>query len=416
MSYATASRLFLAAAFLFCAAAAQAADRLAAGCTQAQVQAQITAAADGDRILIPNGSCPWTGGISTTKQIRIEAQNYTKTDLGATSRNVTITNNNTTVGVPLIQMQSGNTYHVGIGGIKFAEGTGDQNHLRFTGTGTKPPLAYDLLIEVKNRFGNEPDIAAVAWLAKGGVMWNTRMIGVGGGLGGQCCPEGAGFLINSPQSWTTASTMGAADSTGLVNLYIEDSTWKDFGQSPDLDDNARAVFRNNMLDGVSGTTHGFTSSWGGRHVEYYDNTIQVTTNARNTGGRMFWLRAGTVLFTGNYCDGQNTGFGDPILFSAGDTTNPASAYLTPRQIGSGHNGTSYVSDPVYIWNNTGPDAATWNVNQAQWDSYFQLNRDIFVNNGAKPGWSKYTYPHPLRSVVDGGSLLAPPTGLRWAPR
>jgi hypothetical protein len=416
-------------ALLFFATTTDAADRIAASCSQTDVQAKVTQAADGDRVLIPSGSpCTWFGGIATTKQIRIEAQNYTKTSMGATSRNVTIINNNTTAGTPLIQMQSGNTYHVGIGGIKFQEGTGDQNHFRFTGTGTKPPLAYDLLIEVRNRFGNEPDIAAVAWLAQGGVMWNTRITGVGGGIGGQCCPEGPSFLIQSPRSWETASTMGAADTNGLVNVYIEDSTWLDFGQSPDIDDNGRVVFRHNDLNGVSGTTHGFTSSWGGRHAEYYDNSIQITTDARNTGGRIFWWRAGTVVITGNYVNAPYVGFGDPMLISFGDTWTPAmamaktgaSGYPIPRQIGGGHNGTNYVVDPIYIWNNTGPDAYTWERNSGggNWDAtYFAQNRDFFINNGAKPGYSKYTYPHPLRSVIDGGVTLLPaPTDLQATPR
>ena len=49
----------------------------AASCSLTAVQAAVNAAVDGDKVVIPNGSCAWAGGISTTKQIRIEAQNYT---------------------------------------------------------------------------------------------------------------------------------------------------------------------------------------------------------------------------------------------------------------------------------------------------------------------------------------------------
>ena len=171
--------------------------------------------------------------------------------------------------------------------------------MRLSGTGSKVPLVNDCAFEIKNRFGNQPDNGAIAWLSQGGVMWNSYVVGVGGGLGGQCCPEGGSILINSPRAWYTPSTMGARDTTGTVNVYIEDSTLKNFGQSPDVDNNGRVVIRHSNLDGVSGLTHGFTSSWGGRHAEYYDNVFQTTTDNRNIAGRYFWLRAGTAVFTNN---------------------------------------------------------------------------------------------------------------------
>jgi len=90
---------------------------------------------DGDIVRIPNGSAAWDGGIITTKQIRIEAQSYTPTDGGTMARGVVITNNSTTA--PLFQFTSGNAYHVGIAGIRFNEGTGDQNHLRVQGTAAR---------------------------------------------------------------------------------------------------------------------------------------------------------------------------------------------------------------------------------------------------------------------------------------
>lgn len=368
--------------------------RTAADASQTEVAACVTAASDGDTILIPNGSSTWTTGISTTKQIIIRAQNYTPTSGGATSRNVTITNNSSTI---LFQMQSGNSFHVGLVGIRINEGTSVLNHIRFTGSGTKPPLVADMYIEINNRFGNEPDAGAIAWLALGGVMWNTRMIGVGGGIGGQCCPEGASFLINSPRSWTTASTMGSADTGGNVNVYVEDSTWKDFGQSPDLDDNARFVMRYSTLDGVSGLTHGFTSAFGGRHFEYYNNTFTSTTNNRNIAGRYFWARAGHGIFADNVCNNQNQGYGTPTLLDT--IVEGGGTYPKDRQVGWGHNGTAYGIDPIYIQNQTGGCAYSWGTSSG---TFIQADREVYANNGNKPGYTKYTYPHPLRAAIEGG--------------
>lgn len=74
------------------------------------------------------------------------------------------------------------------------------------------------------------------------------------------------------------------------------------------------------------------------------------------------------------------------------------------QPGWGHNGTTFIVDPIYIWNQTGDFPYAWSFqgSPGDWSTVVQLNRDIFVNNGAKPGYTKYTYPHPARAVVEGG--------------
>ncbi len=365
----------------------------AASCSLTAVQAAVNASVDGDKVVIPNGSCAWAGGISTTKQIRIEAQNYAPTSRGTMTRSVTITNNSTSG--PLFEFTSGNNFHVGLAGIRFNEGSGNQNHVRFQGPGSKVPLLNDCAFEVKQRIGNQPDIGAVAWLAQGGVVWNSYFVGVGGGFAGQCCPEGASILINSPRAWNTPSTMGALDTNGTVNVYFEDSTLKDIGQAPDVDDKGRLVIRHSLLDGAWGLTHGFTSMFGGRHVEYYNNVFQSTTPNRNMAARFFWFRAGTGVFADNVANSTNWGYGDVNVVWIGDNT-PPKPYPQPRQPGWGHNGSADVRDPIYVWNQSGNAAYTFEI-ISEWASNVQLNRDIFVNSGAKPGYSKYQYPHPLRS-------------------
>ena len=75
-----------------------------------------------------------------------------------------------------------------------------------------------------------------------------------------------------------------------------------------------------------------------------------------------------------------------------------------------------MSDPIYLWNNSGNAGSSWGVGSA-WSSQVQQGRDIFVNSGAKPGvpgsggtaWAKYKYPHPLRAAVEGGGSQPTPT-------
>jgi hypothetical protein len=81
-------------------------------------------------------------------------------------------------------------------------------------------------------------------------------------------------------------------------------------------------------------------------------------------------------------------------------------YPAPNQVGWGHNGTTAVSDPVYIWGNSRvldislPDYVGDNQCVGTVDSiadYVIDGRDYFNGSTAKPGWSKFTYPHPLRT-------------------
>ena len=388
---------------LFASVGLQAAEIVASSASQADVQTAVDAAANGDTVLIPNGSSTWTSGINTTKQIIIRAQNYTPTSGGNTTRNVTITNNSTTI--PLFQFASGSSFHVGLGGIRFNEGSGDRNYVRFTGSGSKPPLLFDCYFEIGERQGSQPDIGYVQFLSLGGVMWNCYAIGVETAGGSQTLgPQGPSFLINSPRAWTTASTMGDADTGGLVNVYYEDCTFIRVGQCPDVDDNGRWVCRYSTLDGAGGGTHGFTSAVGGRHIEFYNCTFSTTDELRNHNGRYFWFRAGTGIVTD--CVINNAAFpgayGTPSMLNFGDNTNPT-GYPQERQPGWGHNGTSHVIDPVYMWNNTGARADTFTVQSSpnDWTTNVQEDREVYAGT-AKPGYAKFTYPHPLRATIEGG--------------
>jgi chitodextrinase len=373
----------------------------AASCELSAVQGAINSANDGDTILIPNGTCAWSSGISTSKQLWIRAQYYTPTPGGNTTRNVIIINN---ASVPLFRFTTGNSYHSALSGIRLNEGTGTNNALEVNGNGSKVMLLSDMFFEVKQRNGASTEVAVLDWAAQGGVIWNTRFVGIGTGTGGSTGPDGASFVIkNMPRVWETPSTMGALDSSGDVNLYIEACSCLNVGQLPDLDDHGRAVLRHNTFDGCGGGTHAFTSARGGRHIEYYNNTFNVSTELRNHNGRYYWIRGGTALFTDNTVNNATYpgAYGSPVFFSIGDNTTPGS-YPMPRQPGFGHDGINNVSDPIYSWNNTGSRENAYGFENG-WGSIVQLNRDVFVNNGAKPGYSKYTYPHPLRTTLGSPS-------------
>lgn len=375
----------------------------AASCALQDVQTAVAAASDGDVVSIPDGSCAWSGGISTSKQITLRAQTYTPTSGGTMTRNVTITHNAGTT--PLISLTSGNSYHVGIGGIRFNSGSGKGNYLRFSGTGSKVPLVWDSSFQIPKEGGNNPTNAKIAVLSQGGVFWNAYFQGLG--------DPGTIYMdavfLDHPRAWTTPSTMGQLDAGGSINVYFEDSTAKDVDAFVDVDQGGRFVLRKSILDGTWSLTHGYTSGsyGGGRHVEIYDNTFRVTTTARNMSGRYFWLRAGTAVITGNTVakatDTQSYAGGNVGVLNIGDNTSPNGSDGA-MQPGWGHNGSSDVRDPIYVWGNSGAmgSAVGFNDSSGCW-SCVTNDQELVVDKGAKPGWARYTYPHPARTAVEGGS-------------
>jgi hypothetical protein len=266
-------------------------------------------------------------------------------------------------------------------------------------------------------------------------------------------------MANQTNAWSQPDDMGSLDTTGQYKMYIEDSDFHAMLMGPSIDDNGRMAIRYNMFDNSGVGTHGAdTSNYGQRYFEFYNNagvfegygtgkTFNIT--------QWFFLRGGTALIYNNslppinsqdypnkpdlnvtVMNLQRDGGPDPC-WGTGFST-PGQYYHAPRQVGFGNvTGTgranfpgdnvvnsltdafAYVgdSDPIYIWGNT---RSTYNVQVSDYGSgggcsnmdssanYIQANRDYF-NGTAKPGWSPYTYPHPLR----GGSSANPtaPIGL-----
>ena len=247
-------------------------------------------------------------------------------------------------------------------------------------------------------------------------------------------------------SWSTNSTMGIADANGATNLYIEDCDFHAYLTTFDFDNNSRVVFRHNVLDNCTQGSHGAdTSTIGVRHFELYNNELVFDSFADcNTELDLqwfFWVRGGTGVITDNSlprisstCSGQKGN----IRLSALNTRRNSGPYCcwtqypTPHQVGQGygpgavfHQYTSqcgpYAGDnfsyytyqePLYVWNNTGTagnavglaedgeDACGNNQHVA---SYVQANRDYVI--GVKPGYQKFTYPHPLRGATGAGKAV-----------
>jgi len=265
---------------------------------------------------------------------------------------------------------------------------------------------------------------------------------IGGAVISKCDFQGSGQyndqavkhkLASDSQSWSTASTLGMKDINGDKNLYMEDCTGSDCPQGfIDIDDASRIVIRNNILNNCEISSHGWcTSPVGLRHFEVYRNDFNFEacgTNRCNLN-RYLFIRGGSGVIWGNSMDdiaSGTWGSKDEVHFALRGIHDDCghgpkcptfpNDYPAPRQTGSGFNGTSYISDPIYLWSNTGTmriGYSTWADdcgNSQSISEWIAEGRDFIYSQ--KPGYEPYTYPHPLASGVKQQKVISPPSNIR----
>lgn len=257
--------------------------------------------------------------------------------------------------------------------------------------------------------------------------------------------------FNDPSSsWSTPSTIGAADTTGTNNVYVEDCY---FAAMPvnamDVSASSRAVIRYCIFDNSGFSSHGpDTGPVGLRHTEIYNNILVFTPGGDSDGTKtlglnwFWWIRGGTAVITDNVFPAiSSTAWGSKptikmTVLNIWRNTGPYAcwtSYPAPHQVGQGyaagavfHSYTSpnvnyaeasyyTYSEPVYIWNNGGGAGASVSVQNDSSDAcghgqdvstYIKSGREYFVGT-PKPGYAKYTYPHPLLN-----NTLPAPANLR----
>lgn len=240
-------------------------------------------------------------------------------------------------------------------------------------------------------------------------------------------------------SWSAPIHYGTGE-----GLYIEDSSFTGTSNvasaaATDCYSGGRFVFRHNTVSTLDIGSHGTDSDQRHRScrwMEIYNNTFTYTTI--NQLGFIAWIRGGTGLFfnntvtatgysgtmvqvancrdpgtgcagntTGNFppwgaCDGtssydQNT-TGQTGWICVDQPGAGTSAQLGPDTAGGitpANTWVGNISDPIYVWNNTLNGSA---YNNTAGTTHVQNNRDYFVGT-ARPGYTAYTYPHPLQGVA-----------------
>lgn len=339
-------------------------------------------------------------------------------------------------------LQEHTTGNVELSGIKFEYGTGTGEFVFFySAVGGLPVLIHDCW------FNSSIESSHIRTSSNRGIIWNCSFSTDYFSLSSLPIhhKDAANSDLSASGSWERVSTMGTADTTGKSNLYIEDCDFHAFANSGDADDNARVVIRKNLFNNSGYGSHGAdTSIYGMRHMEVYGNEFIFNDQGGSTFNLQHWLylRGGTGVITDNVMpDISSMAYGNKSevriqLQNLQRNSGPhplwgkdiaGVQYPAPRQFGMGYvtgagGSDAYTyngdSEPLYQWSNTGggnyatPSIENYSTPSTGEDDiadYIQVGRDYL--NATKPGWTAYTYPHPLRTstpvvVVNSGGAGA----------
>jgi hypothetical protein len=373
--------------------------------SSSDVQGAIGAASDGWTVLVPSGSFSWSG-------ISISGKGIWLRGVGAASTTVSGS----------ININKDSTHAVEVSGINFASGN---PKIRVMGSwNAKPVIVHDCTF-------NENGTASFLFEVNGGLIYNCTFTG-----SGNYNDQAVKVKINSnvENQWTSPDTLGNHDSGGDKNVYVEDCAFARMPyQAFDFDGCSRMVVRNCTFTDSAITSHGAdTGPISTRHYEIYNNRF-IFSNFGDCDGSLtppldyfMFIRGGTGCIYSNTTDNLSScawGNKSEIKLTVYNITRNGgqvpcqTSYPAYQQIGQGHNGSTYFTDPLYIWGNSttagvgifqySPDECG---NGQQIGNYIRLNRDYFLS--ARPGYTGYAYPHPLRGSSAGPPAPAPPTGLR----
>ena len=198
---------------------------------------------------------------------------------------------------------------------------------------------------------------------------------------------GYGVAVDgSASTWSKPVTLGTANA-----VFVEDNLFDKNRHCVTATNAAIYVARYNRVEDTyqesqSFDAHGLTEAWprGTRAVEIYKNT---TTNSTMTWAGA-GIRGGSGVIWGNSFSGVSHGV--VLSLEPPPSSHPLQAYPALDQIGD--------PNDLYIWGNTSSGVGLY-LNPTSdphgIDYWLKAGRDYFTT--AKPGYTPYTYPHPLRS-------------------
>src|ERR1041384_7598291 len=356
----------------------QAATINAASCSITDIQAAHTSASNGDTIQLPTCTqTTWTSTVTITKAVTIKGNGTANTNL---QRSAVASDYESNVMFRVQGVTSGTTIFQDF----TLNGTQDTNEGAWLDMGIWLDNGGEFRIHHMQftYLGIAIQVHGNPTVQKGVIDHNTFT-----NIYTQACNCSPSFGADSygyAVSVVGSGTYGALVLGTDQNVFIEDNTFTHPKSAVSSNNGARYVFRYNTVTdasdhGPSVDAHGHVASWpvGSRSWEIYNNTLNVPagwwTGIEPTGGD-------GVIFN-NAIDGD---YQREIVLGDGDC--------------SGSYPLAYQIRAAYIWNNTFTGGGDITSITNECPSFVQLNRDYFLS--AMPGYTPYTYPHPL---VSGGS-------------
>ncbi len=433
--------------------------------SSSDVQAKINLSADGDTVTIPAGSLTWSSGVTINNVgITLQGAGSNLTHIAASINTpvsvtcsaahlvrVTGIDFSDTAASPggMITFASTNIHSVDEVGFRL-------DNCKFTITIAAISGSSSRAVTVGGIYGLIDHCSFVL-----GVTGSTHFIDVNG----SSISSDGGFT-----PWTRPLSLGTNKA-----VYIEDCSFDGNGHTMDsvVDgySGCRVVFRHNtVLGGIDAGLHG-TDSGGNRgsvSAEVYYNTY---TNNTTNNVRAWTVRGGTGVFFNNtysgtaswngvtlqyfrafepqsgwqQCDGTVLQLGSTDLSSNGSrtcSTNGGVGFNSTDKETLGTWGGSFqrgfdgtgtqgypgrdqpgigpgqASEPIRIWNQTVGGGRWAGCSNCPDDDKLAVmivaNRDYFIStdaSAARPGYTAYTYPHPLQ----GQGSPAPPQNLHTLP-
>jgi hypothetical protein len=451
--------LLLVSLMLICLATpAHAADITAASCSNADVQTAINSAATGDRVRVPAGSCTWSATVTlANKRLTLQGAGIGQTnitDRGAGAAlavgGASATNFVTITGFTFIKSNNNSNGIVQISGTQGAVAF-RVHHIRIlqASSGARGIAITDVYGVIDNVIF---DVTAT-----GGSIQSVSVSGSSDSTDGGFTPWrrpltlGTNNAVYIEDSTFTYSNQyeDAVDGYGGARLVIRNNTFNSVSVGFHGTDsgNRRSIFSweiynntftnnsattlrgatlrggtgaifNNTYGGSRGVWYGFTvmayracqpldqSAWGSCNgtnwqIGSTDFSSDASRTCSLTGGVKFCsIARDTVCTTDSTCSAIGGGTCSTFFDGTG-----LGGYPCRDQVGRTHN---QVLAPIYAWNNGGLALGPYDGGGAcglGLSTYIQSGRDYY-DATPMPGYSPYTYPHPLRV-----SSPAPPTSV-----
>jgi hypothetical protein len=228
----------------------------------------------------------------------------------------------------------------------------------------------------------------------------------GGGMGLRVYREWASFPFGGNQGWGGASGVNSLDSNDPANPHESGTHTGASGTTGVLTD-ARKNWTPHQWIGYTLYNNSSTNGGNGpyrRSAYIKDNTSNTLTYVYDTtySVNLTFNNGETYQINKVLAGLDQVGRGQGSLL-----TNPVGGTITTSTLWP-----HQALEPVYSWNNTLNGS---NVNLNNYGEPTVREGTEFYNNTAMPGYTPYTYPHPLVTGASASSTPAPPTNLRVTP-